>query len=241
MARDIPQLFGYHGNELRFFDELLGGKEDWRQQVNPNALGLYGIRFLVLSQPQDVPGFRQVLGPVETTPGGPAYLYEATAPAPYVHVASAAAKAPDADNAAVLLDERFPWQNVVLYPDTASVAPEPLGDSASASPVTASVTEWRPGRMRIALEGRAERPQYLFVSENWYKDWRARVDGQAAPVHRGQYALLSVVLPPGATEVELIYDSPAYRRGRLISLAALLGTLGFFVFPLLQARRRRDG
>jgi hypothetical protein len=161
---------------------------------------------------------------VETTPGGTAYLYEATAPPPYVHVASAAVKAPDADNPAVLLDQRFPWQHVVLYPDTASVSPEPLADSAGVSPVIPTVAEWRPGRMRIMLAG-----------------WRATVDGDPAPVLRGQYALLSVVLPPGAREVELFFESPAYERGRLISLGALLGALALLVIPQVRARRRRNG
>src|SRR5438874_10005691 len=27
---DIPDLFGYHGNELRYYDELWGGKNEWR-------------------------------------------------------------------------------------------------------------------------------------------------------------------------------------------------------------------
>src|SRR5438876_3301298 len=30
MAFDIPDLFGYHGNELRYYDELWGGKNEWR-------------------------------------------------------------------------------------------------------------------------------------------------------------------------------------------------------------------
>src|SRR5207302_2026812 len=29
-AFDVPQVLGAHGNELRYYDELLGGKNEWR-------------------------------------------------------------------------------------------------------------------------------------------------------------------------------------------------------------------
>jgi hypothetical protein len=239
MAREIPQLFGYHGNEIRFFDELLGGKENWEHQVSPNVLKLYAIRFAVMAQAVELPGFHQVLGPVSITPGGTAVLYEADSIPPYVRVMSGAARAPENQVRTAVVDTRFPVDRVVLYPDSASVTPQPL-DSAGPPPsaVGATVTEWTPGRIRIALSGEATTPQYLVVSENWYKDWQARVDGTESPVLRGQYALLSVVIPPGAKEVELVYRSAAYRKGRLISLLALLGIAGLYGLPLLRRKAK---
>jgi hypothetical protein len=235
MAREIPQLFGYHGNEIRFFDELLGGKENWEHQVSPSLLKLYAIRFAVLAQAVELPGFHQVLGPVPITPGGTAYLYEADTVPPYARVMRGAAKAPEDQIRLALIDPRFPWDRVVLYPDTASVEPVALGATAPPpSPLQARVTSWEPGRIRIALTGTVEAPQYLLVSENWYKDWHAEVNGSAAAVLRGQYALLSVVLPPGAREVELVYRSSTYRKGRLISLLSLAGIAAFFAIPLVR-------
>ena len=42
MAHDIQTMLGYHGNEIRFYDELLGGKGQWRYAGNPNLLDLLG-------------------------------------------------------------------------------------------------------------------------------------------------------------------------------------------------------
>ena len=241
MARGIPQLFGYHGNESRFFDELLGGKENWERQISPAVWGLYAIRFVVLSQRQELPGFRQIAGPVRTTPGAGAYLYEADSAPPYARVMAGAAKAPEDQIPGAIGDPRFPWDRVVLYPDTSTVTPDPLGSTAPApSPVQARVSEWRPGRMRIELTGSAQRPQYLVVAENWNPDWKATIDGQAVPVLRGQYALISVVLPTAAREVVLEFGSAAYRRGRLISLASLLLIGGLFAVPVIRRRKRGD-
>jgi hypothetical protein len=242
MAREIPQLFGYHGNEIRFFDELLGGKENWEHQVSRTILDLYAIRFAVLAQTVEVPGFHRVLESVPITPGGRASLYEADSVPAYARVMGAAVKAPEGQIREALIDPRFPWERVVLYPDTASVNPAPIGSMAPPpSVVGAKVAHWEPGRMRIAVTGSADSPQYLLVAENWYKDWHATVDGQPAPVLRGHYALLSVVLPPGAREVELVYRSDAYRKGRLISLVALVGIAALFGVPLMRLGHRPRG
>ncbi len=238
MARGIPQLFGYHGNEIRFFDELLGGKENWEHQLSPNILGLYAIRFAVLADSANIPGFHRLLGPVPITPGGTAWLYEADSVPPYVRVMAGAAKAPEDQIRAAIPDTRFPVRRVVLYPDTASVSPAGLDSTVPGpSPVQARVAAWEPGKMRVELSGGAPTQQYLLVSENWYKDWQATVDGRPATVLRGQYALLSVVLPSGAKVVELEYRSAAYRKGRLISLISLLGVAGLFGAAWVRRRR----
>lgn len=238
MAGGIPTLFGYHGNELRFFDDLLGGKNAWRNQVNPALLRMFAIRFAVLSQPLEVPGFHQILGPATTTLGDSVWLYEADTPPPYAWVVPAAAKVPEDQVVATVNDPRFPADRLVLFSDTTSVVPAALDGALPEPPgVSAPVVEWRAGRMRIRIEGETSDGAHLVVAENWYKDWHALVDGTPAPVHRGNHTLLTVPLPPGAREVVLEFDSAAYRQGRLITILAtvLLGLL----FAFARARRGR--
>jgi uncharacterized membrane protein YfhO len=95
--------------------------------------------------------------------------------------------------------------------------------------------------MRIALEGNDAKPRYLLVSETWYKDWHARVDGTPAPVHRGNHALMTIVIPPGAKEVALDFDSPEYAQGKVISLLALLAIAGLYGWTLVTRRRLAHG
>ena len=42
MAHRIQTMLGYHGNEIRFYDELLGGKNQWRNAGSPNLHDLLG-------------------------------------------------------------------------------------------------------------------------------------------------------------------------------------------------------
>ncbi len=242
MAHDIQTMLGYHGFEIRFYDELMGGKNEWRHAGSPNLHDLLAVRFLLLPDSQTVPGFHRVLGPVTTTPGSPGVLLERDTLPPYVRVVPAAAKLPEEQIVPTVIDPRFPLSSVVLYPDTASVTPDPImGQVPPTSPVRARLAEWAPGQMRITLDGADTRPLYLLIGETWYPDWHAVVDGTPAPVHRGDFALLSVSLPPGAKEVRLHFASDEYARGRLITLLALLLTAGLFAWPQWRRWSRTHG
>jgi hypothetical protein len=242
MAHNVLTMLGYHGNEIRFYDELLGGKGQWRFAGSPSLHDLLSVRFVLLPEAQAVPGFHLVLGPVPTTPGSRGILLERDTIPAYVRVVPGAAKLVEDQVAPTVIDPRFPRDAVVLYPDTAAVTPEVIrgGQMPVAAQVKPSLAEWAPGRMRITLAGRDPRQTYLIVSENWYPDWHADVDGKPVPVLRGDYALLSVVLPPGAREVRLHFASAAYARGKLVTSLALLLALGLMLQPLWSRRKAAD-
>jgi hypothetical protein len=240
MAHDIQTVLGYHGNEVRFYDELLGGKGQWRYAGNPNLLDLLAVRFLLLPEAQAVPGYHQVLGPVTTTPGAPAVLFERDTVPAYARVVAGAAKLAEDQIVPTVLDQRFPYDRLALYSDSATLSPEKIrpGQIPGPAPVTATVAAWAPGEMRVTLSGAASAPTYLVIGENWYPDWHATVDGKPAAVHRADYTLLSVVLPPRAREVRLWFASSSYPLGKVVTAVALLITLGLYAVPLW---RRRPG
>jgi hypothetical protein len=237
MAYRIPSALGYHGNELRFYDDLAGKNEGWKNFNLPSILDLLSVRYLILESSQSIPGFHQVVGPVSTSFGTSATLFERDSVQPYARVLAAAAKVPENQAVATITDPRFPFDRVALYSDTVSITPDPLTRPFPASGVSAQVSDWAPGRMTINLAGSDPKPSYLVVSENWYPDWHATIDGNPAAIHRADHSLLSVVLPPGAREVKLVFDSPTYAKGKLISLAALLVAAGMMVAPLALGRK----
>ena len=241
MGAGVPQLLGYHGNELRRFDELMGEKNLWRNQVSAGLLQLFGVRYVTLTQRMDIPGFHQVMGPTPTTPGRSAVLYEADTAPPYVRLMAGAVKVPEAQVGSVVLNPEFPVLSVAVYDDGAPVSPAELSQVPNPATATATLTSWQPGRMVVSVEGRDERPLYLVVAENWYKDWRATIDGADAPVLRAQHTLLSLVIPPGAREVTLEFRSPEYDRGKLISLLAIGLALAMIVLSRLRRRPAGHG
>ncbi len=237
MAYRIPSVLGYHGNELRFYQELGGKEQGWQAVFSPNFMDLLAVRFLILQQEQPVPGFHRLVGPVTSTFGTQAVLYERDSVPPYARVVASAARAPEPQIPPTVVNKQFPVNLAVLYPESTSISVAPLGETLPASLARATVAEWSPGAMRITVEGQNLAASYLVVGENWYPDWRATVDGRPAEVHRADHALLSVVLPVGAREVSLKFESKTYGKGKLVSLAALLLALGMIVAPLALARR----
>ena len=236
MGLDIPQLLGYHGQELNAFDQIMGGKNVWTNQTNMTLLRLFAVRYVVLGQAQTLPGYHKVLDSVRSATGRGAALYEADSAPHWVRLMAGAIKVPDAQGAGAVADPRFPALEIAVYPDSARVSPVDLGGKVPPPPAaSASVTAWEPGSMRLSIAGKDDRPLYLVVAENWYKDWEATIDGKPAPVLRAQHTLLSVEVPPGTREVAFAFRSRAYERGRLISLGSLV-----LVGGLLFAGRRRD-
>src|SRR5881398_81350 len=90
MAFDIPELFGYHGNELRYYDELWGGKNEWRNLGVLPLWDLWAVRYAILpagAQTLDsIPGFRRVLDSVTIFDGARVMLFGRVDPAPYARV-----------------------------------------------------------------------------------------------------------------------------------------------------------
>ncbi len=242
MAHSVQTVLGYHGNEVRFYDDLLGGKNVWRNIGNPNLHDLLATRFLLLPDTQPVPGFHRIMEPTPTAHGSVGVLYERDTAPPYVRVLPSAAKLPEDQLVPTVIDPRFPVNGVVVFPESASVTPAPIraGGPDTAS-VRAKLTEWRPGSMRVALTGSDPATRDLLGSETWYKAWHAVVDGRPAPVLRGDHALITVALPPGAREVTLDFDSPEYARGKLISLVAFLAIAGLGCWSVVRRRRLASG
>jgi uncharacterized membrane protein YfhO len=180
--------------------------------------------------------------PTPTAHGSVGALYQRDTVPPYVRVLPSAAKLPEDQLVSTVIDPRFPVNGVVVFPESASVTPAQIrAGGPDTTSVRAKLTEWKPGSMRVALTGSDKATRYLLVSETWYKDWHATVDGRPAPVLRGDHALITVALPPGAREVTLDFDSPEYARGRLVSLVALLAIAGLWSWTFVRRRRLASG
>jgi len=237
MAYGIATPLGYHGNELEAYDRLGGKNQNWQNLETANLLDLLAVRFITLQAEQPVHGYHKVLGPINSTFGMPAVLYERDSIAPYARVTATGARIPEPQMVPTIVNPRFPVSQIALFPDTAAVQVAPLRQPLPSSHVSAAVTEWAPGSMHIALTGSDSTQSYLVLSENWYPDWHATVDGRPVATHRTDESLLGVVLPPGAKEVQLRFWSPTYQRGKMVSLISLALAIVLMVAPLLLPRR----
>jgi hypothetical protein len=69
----------------------------------------------------------------------------------------------------------------------------------------------------------------LVVTEAYYHNWQALVDGQAASLFRANYAFEAVEVPAGRHQVLLVYKDEAFRAGGAISICSFLLCIGGWI------------
>jgi hypothetical protein len=77
---------------------------------------------------------------------------------------------------------------------------------------------------------------WVVLSESAWKGWRAYVDGKRVQTHFANHAFLGVYVPKGTHEVRVVYQPESFTRGRNITLATIVGLIGFFVWRRWKRR-----
>jgi len=93
----------------------------------------------------------------------------------------------------------------------------------------AQVLKRRFSPRRVDLEVEAAAPALVVVSQTYYHDWRAYVDGKPAPLLRANYAFQAVQVPAGKHDVRLVYKDRAFQIGASISALGLLGCVAGWI------------
>lgn len=226
MAHGIRQVMGYHGNELRRYQDLMGGDAEARNLGNPNFWQLANVRFLYgdfASAP--IEGAKLVAGPARDAAGSMVYLYELPGDNPAAWVTPAMVKAADTVSLGTLMDPRFPVHSVAIFNDSANVTPAQLSAPPAPLNLPVTISRYDAGAISLTLASPAPAGSALVVSENYYPGWSATVDGKPVTAARADYSLIGVPLPTGAKTVELRFASASYEKGKLITLAAIVAAL----------------
>ncbi len=222
MAHGVRQALGYHGNELRRYDDLTGGEEQRTQLANPNFWALANVRFFLTDTPRfPIDSAKLLVGPTKDAHGSTIYLYGLPGDNRAAWVAPAIIKAADSVTLTTVLDPRFPVHSVAIFSDSADVKAVSLQAPPAPLDLAVTVTRYDPGAITLSLAAPAPAGSALVVSENFYPGWTATVDGKPATAARAMYSLIGIPLPAGARSVELRFASASYEKGKVISLVAV--------------------
>jgi hypothetical protein len=238
MIHNVRNALGYHGNQLDRYD-VLAGRPRYDQIANPNFWALGNVQYF-LTNVDSLPlsGVTRVLGPVPSPVGTPMYLHRLPGDNRFAWVAPVIVKADDEASVLTLLDPRFDVRRAAIFAADAEVTAQQVNTLPEPSPVTATVRDYRPGHFTIELSAPAPAGSALIASENFYPGWSATADGNDVPVWRADMSLLGVELPAGVTRLEFDFSSEPYELGRLLTLFALVLSLGTWVAGALRSRSR---
>ncbi|MBD3321978.1 MAG: YfhO family protein, partial [Chitinivibrionales bacterium] len=98
---------------------------------------------------------------------------------------------------------------------------EPSGAIAVGEEASGTVTIIGENANRIELEVTTDKTALLSASEVYYPAWKAHIDGTPVELYPANLLFRAVVVPEGTHTVVMKYQSPAFTKGVLLSLAAV--------------------
>ena len=118
-----------------------------------------------------------------------------------------------------LLAPDFDYKNKVILEKPSPISPQ-------FGPGTADVVSYSPEE--VVVKTQSDQPKLLFLSDNWFPGWKAKVDGDETPILRADYTFRAVPLTPGEHLVRFYYDPISFKVGLAVSVASL-GFLGLLL------------
>ncbi|MCO6467046.1 MAG: YfhO family protein [Bradyrhizobiaceae bacterium] len=214
----VENVHGYSSAKIRLYQDMLdvAAMGPDREPVpgnsiiiNPFIWNLLNVKYIVSKQPvlATQPAFTAADGSL---------VYQNTNMLPRAWFVDSVVHESDVRTTLNRLrDGNFDPRTTAYSADNISITNGPGADACSAS-VTAR------GNESLTFTTQTDARRLMVVSEVYYPEWKCTVDGNEVPVHRVDFMLRGVVVPPGKHTVQFTFGSPAYEQGRTISLAANL-------------------
>ncbi|HOD66107.1 MAG TPA: hypothetical protein PKW75_00985 [candidate division Zixibacteria bacterium] len=238
----IPVVTGYHGNQLRWYDDLLGGPgaphaggDRMPAAANPRFLNLVGARYLLVPGGTRLPdGFLGDRPVTELASSAQASVLQNDNAFPRAFLADRFRVVED--NAAIDSLVLHGDENLreIVYLEKAPGLDIPR-DSLGADSVW--FVDYQPDTVVLGLQAAANK--LLVLTDNWYDAWQVMLDGRPAEILRADGSFRAVAVPAGTRAAMFVYKSDRYRLGKLVTVLTALFLAGVVVFQVVRTRRRR--
>ncbi|MFZ0827889.1 MAG: YfhO family protein [Verrucomicrobiia bacterium] len=107
---------------------------------------------------------------------------------------------------------------VFLPPETRTLV-------AATNPASVRMISSRFTPERVDAEVESSQPTVVVVSQSYYHNWQASLDGQPVPLLRANHAFQAVAVPAGRHGVKLVYQDQAFKTGAAISVCMWISCL----------------
>ena len=225
----LPSILGYHPAKLKIYQDLIddqgpAGVSKSLSQGNFNIVNMLNMKYVISDQELPIP-------PLRTVHRSNEFVMENTAVLPRMWFVDRTRVVSDPEQhlRAVADPAWQPAEEALLF--------EPVGASDPGAGGSAQLTFSSPRELRAEVNSPGN--ALLVISEIYYDaGWKAWIDDQPVEIHRANYVLRAVEVPPGQHTLRMRFDPGSFRNGALLSLAAYgLILLGLCVSVVLDRRR----
>lgn len=91
----------------------------------------------------------------------------------------------------------------------------------------------------LSVDVKTNQPGFLVLSEIYYSEWQARIDGNSTKIYRADYTLRAVYVPAGEHKIEMYYSKHNVNIGALITLITLIFSvaIGFISYQRTKQKK----
>jgi len=234
---DIMQVFGYHGNQLKVYDEFTERKylesartpeeysKRYSQFILGNKLDLLNTKYFLSRQPLQHPKFKQVFF------GDGVYVFQNQTYLPRARIVFKYEVIGDGDQILKrIADPNFDYQNSVILEEEPQVSLGQVDTNLARGNAWIEKDEINSFQVKAVLS----QPGFLILSENYYPSWKAYLDGKQTKVYRANYLFRAVYLEEGEHKLRFVFDSVPYRIGKTSTLLTSVLLLVMFGFYLIR-------
>ncbi len=230
----VDVVVGYHGNQLKWYDKLLGGPNK-RNQANPNFLNLVGAKYLLFPSNQNFPdGYFGDKPVFQAANFGQIQIVENDNALPRVFLADQfqVFKNIDKMNNTILNTPKSLLQTVFL-----EEKPELSYMHDSLSTDSAWISDYTTDAVTINLL--VSQNKILVLTDNYYDAWKVSIDGKPGKILRAYGTFRAVEIPAGSKEVVFKFESRRYALGKLLTNLTALYLILIIGFYFVTDYRRK--
>ena len=234
----IDEAFGYHGNELKRYDEFT--EKNYLESARTQAeYGQRYVSFLFGPKP-DLLNVKYLLfkGVLPDTSKyklvyrtGDKNIYRNSTYLPRARMVYNYEIIKDKDKILQRLNEPdFDYRGSLILEEEPGIAP--CRDASLCVSTPARVTEDKINSLTVEAE--TDKPGLLVLSENAYPAWKASVDGKETKIYTADYIFRAIPLEKGKHKIDLVYSSKPYNIGKTSSI--LTGLFYLFILGFLGVK-----
>ena len=234
----IELVTGYHGNQLRCFDDLLGGPH-FKNISNPRFLNLVGARFVII--PARPLLEENYFGEIPAKPVayfGQNQLVRNDNAFERVYLVNKYRVIYQLRHMRLLIVDGTEDLKQIVYLETLPSISIPPDNLALDSVWTISR-----GLDSVVIGVNCTSNRLLVLTDNYYDSWHAYIDGKPVEILRAYSTFRTVAVPADAKEVKFIYKSQRYAVGKFITGTTsiyLLLVFGYCTWKNLFHRRPKQ-
>ena len=168
----------------------------------------------------DLPGLEDFMGVSQISASDQIYHWQSRSNfLPLVTAGQKPVFLDDADTMRALTKPDFDGRKTLFLP------PEAKSQVTVTNETNVRVLNSRFDNQSVEAEIEAADPSLVAVSQTYYHNWRAYVDGKETTLLRANHAFQAVQVPAGQHHMRLVYEDRAFEIGLTVSIFAWLGCL----------------